>query len=54
MLLKRLIKSWKRWAGQVARMGKMKNAYKILVGQLEGKRQFRRPWEDYIKTDLKI
>jgi hypothetical protein len=27
-----------RWAGHVARMGEMRNAYKILVGKSEGKR----------------
>jgi hypothetical protein len=32
-----------RWAGHVARMGEMRNAYKILVGVLEGKRPLRRP-----------
>jgi len=29
--------------GHVARMGKMGNAYKILVGKSEGKRPLRRP-----------
>jgi hypothetical protein len=28
-----------RWAGHVARMGKKRNAYRILVGNPEGKRQ---------------
>jgi len=27
-----------RWAGHVARMGEIRNAYKILVGKPEGKR----------------
>jgi hypothetical protein len=27
-----------KWAGQVARMGEMRNAFKILVGKPEGKR----------------
>jgi hypothetical protein len=27
-----------RWAGHVARMGKTRNAYRILVGKPEGKR----------------
>jgi len=38
-------------------MGKMKNAYKILVGKLEGKRLLGRPrrrWEVNIRTDLKV
>jgi hypothetical protein len=26
-----------RWSGHVAHMGEMRNAYKILVGKLEGK-----------------
>jgi hypothetical protein len=37
-----------RWAGHVALMGEMRNAYKILVGRPEGKRSLRRPrhkWE---------
>jgi hypothetical protein len=29
-----------RWTGYVARMGYMRNAYTILVGKSEGKRQF--------------
>jgi hypothetical protein len=35
--------------------GAMRNAYKILVGKLEGKGPLRRPsyrWEDNIKMDL--
>jgi hypothetical protein len=45
-----------RWAGHVARMGEKRNAYKILIGKLEGKRPRRRPrrrWEDNIKLDLR-
>jgi hypothetical protein len=37
-------------------MGKMKNAYTILVLEPEGKRPFRRcrrGWEDKIKLDLR-
>ena len=44
-----------RWAGHVARMGKRKGAYRILVGKPEGKRPLgkpRRRWEDNIKVDL--
>jgi hypothetical protein len=36
-----------RWAGHVARMGKKRNAYRILVGKPEGKRppgRQRRRW----------
>jgi hypothetical protein len=40
----RVIKSrWIRRAGRVARMGGMRNAYKILVGKLEGKRPLGTP-----------
>jgi hypothetical protein len=52
----RMIKSRrKRWAWYVARMGEKRNAYKISVGNPEGKRQLgrrRRGWEDNIKSDL--
>jgi hypothetical protein len=44
------------WAGHVTRMGKTRNAYRILVGELEGKRPLRRPrrrWMDNIKMDLR-
>jgi hypothetical protein len=37
------------WAGHVARMGAKRNAYRILVGNPEGKRPLgkpRRRWED--------
>jgi hypothetical protein len=37
-------------------MGEKRNAYIILVGKPEGKRQLRRPrsrWEDNIKMDLR-
>jgi hypothetical protein len=51
----RMIKSRRmRWAGHVARMGKKRNAYKILVGKPEGKRPSGRPrrrWVDNIKLD---
>jgi hypothetical protein len=36
--------------------GRMRNAYRILVGKSEGKRPFGRPrnrWEDNIRTYLK-
>jgi hypothetical protein len=40
----RIIKSWRmRWAGHVARMGKKRNAYRLLVGKPEGKRPLGRP-----------
>ncbi|KAJ4438178.1 hypothetical protein ANN_14117 [Periplaneta americana] len=45
-----------RWAGHLARMGESRNAYRVLVGRLEGKRPLGRPrrrWEDNIKMDLR-
>jgi hypothetical protein len=44
-----------RGAGHVARMGEKKNAYRLLVGKLDGKRPLRRTrrrWVDNIKMDL--
>jgi hypothetical protein len=39
----RIIKSRRmRWEGHVARMGKNRNAYKLLVGKPEGRRQLGR------------
>jgi hypothetical protein len=53
----RVIKSRRmRWAGQVARMGEGRGAYRALVGRPEGKRPLGRPrrrWEDNIKMDLR-
>jgi hypothetical protein len=43
------------WARHVARMGKARNGYRILVGKPEGKRPLGRPrrsCEDNIETDL--
>jgi hypothetical protein len=52
----RMIKSRRmRWAGYVARIREKRNAYRILVGKLEGKRPLgrrRRRWWT-IKMDLK-
>jgi hypothetical protein len=45
-----------RWAGHLAHMGEMRNAYNIFVGKLKGKRLLRRcrcRWEDNIKMDLR-
>jgi hypothetical protein len=45
-----------RWAGHVARMGKGRGAYRVVVGRLESKRPLGRPrrrWEDNIKIDLR-
>ena len=44
-----------RWAGHVARMGKRRCVYRVLVGKPEGKRPLGRPrrrLEDNIKMDL--
>jgi hypothetical protein len=53
----RMIKSRRmRWAGHVARMGEKRNAYRVLVGNPEGKRPLERPrrrWVDNIKMDLR-
>ena len=52
----RVIKSRRvRWAGHVARMGKGRGVYRVLVGKPEGKRplgRHRRRWEDNIRMDL--
>jgi hypothetical protein len=52
----RVIKSRRmRWAGHVARMGKKRGAYSVLVGKPEGKRPLGRPrrrWDDNIKIGL--
>jgi hypothetical protein len=45
-----------RRAGHVARIWETRNAYRILVGEREGKRPLGRPrrrWVDYIKMDLR-
>jgi hypothetical protein len=45
-----------RWAEHVARMGEKSNAYRILMGKLEGKRPLGRPrrrWVDNIEMDLR-
>jgi hypothetical protein len=53
----RMIKSRRmRWAGHVARMGKVRGVYEVLVGRPETKRPMGRPrlrWEDNIKLDLR-
>jgi hypothetical protein len=44
-----------RLAGHVARMGKKRNAYRLLAGKPEGKRPLGRPrrrWIDNIQMDL--
>ena len=52
----RVIKSRRmRWVGRVARMGKTRGVYRVLVGEPEGKRplgRLGRRWEDNIKMDL--
>jgi hypothetical protein len=45
-----------KWAEHVARMGEMKNAYRIFVGKPEGKRPLGIPvrrWEDNIRMDVR-
>ena len=44
-----------KWAGHVARMGKERGLYRVLVRKPEGKRPLGRPrlrWVDNISTDL--
>jgi hypothetical protein len=44
-----------KWAGHVARMGKNRNVYTLLVGKPEGKTPLGRPrrrWIDIIKLEL--
>jgi hypothetical protein len=52
----RVIKSRRmRWVGHVARMGKGRGVYRVLVGKPEGKWPLgrrRRRWEDNIRMDL--
>jgi hypothetical protein len=43
------------WAGNIVRMGEMRNAFKVLVGKPERKRRigtYRRMWKDNIKMEL--
>jgi hypothetical protein len=52
----RIIK-WRRmrWEGHVVQVGEERNLYRLLVGELEGKRPLRGPrcgWVDNIKMDL--
>jgi hypothetical protein len=50
------IKSRMRWVGCAARMGEMIIVYRILVGQPERKKPFRRPgrrWEHNIIMDVR-
>jgi hypothetical protein len=53
----RMIKSRRMgWAGHVAQIGEKRNAYRILVGKLEGKRPLgkpRRKWVDNIKMNFR-
>jgi hypothetical protein len=45
-----------RWTGHVSGMREKQNAYRVLVGKPEGKRQVGRPrcrWEDNIKMDFR-
>jgi hypothetical protein len=39
----RNIKSRRRWAGHVARMGEKRNVYRLMVGMPEGKRPLGKP-----------
>ena len=52
----RVIKSRRmKWTGHVARVGESTDAYRVLVGKIEGQTPLGRPrhrWEDNIKMDL--
>ena len=52
----RVIKSRRmRWAGHIARMGKKRGMYRVLVGKPDGRRLLGRPrrrWENNMKIDL--
>jgi hypothetical protein len=55
-IIRRIMSRRMRGAGHVARIGEKRNAYKILVGKPEGKRQLGRPRRtcvDNIKIDLR-
>ena len=44
-----------RWAGHVARMGKERGVYRVLLGKPEGRRpvgRHRRRWVDNVRMDL--
>jgi hypothetical protein len=53
----RMINSrWMKWAGHVTRIWEERNAYRLLVGKLEGNSPLGRPrrrWVDNIKKDLR-
>jgi hypothetical protein len=53
----RVIKSRKmRWAGGVACIVEVRNAYRVFVGKPQGKRRRRRPrrkWKDNLRLDLR-
>jgi hypothetical protein len=52
----RMIKlNWMRWTGHIARMGEKKNAYRLFVGESEGKRPLGRPNREWtiLKLSLK-
>jgi hypothetical protein len=53
----RMIKTRRmRWAEHVSQIGEKRNAHRILVGKLEGRRLLGRPrhrWEDNIKMDVR-
>jgi hypothetical protein len=56
-IIVRAIKSRRMWwAGHVARTGKGRSIYRVLIGRPEGKKSLGRPrrrWKDNIKMDLR-
>jgi hypothetical protein len=50
----RIMKSRRRWAGHVARMGEKRNPYRRLVGKPEGKRPLGRPKRRWVDVQTMI
>jgi hypothetical protein len=51
----RMIKSRRmKWVGHVAWMGKERNAYRLLVGKLEGKRPLGRPRQRWVDNMMDL
>jgi hypothetical protein len=54
-IIRQIKSSRMRWEGHVARMGEVRNVYRVLVGKPEGKRPLGRPrrrWDVGTKMDL--
>jgi hypothetical protein len=54
-IIRMIMARWLKWARNVARMRRKKNAYRLLVGKPKGKKPLERPrrrWMDNIRMDL--